>query len=177
MESAAVCRRSGHRASRWCYSSGDPVDTVSIPRAGVASPLCPYHKPVASDGGVKGWFVLPPAAEYYYRQSASDYAVPPAVTGSRPLELIYPQQNALLYLPKGFAGGKAATERFIFRAAHRSDSATIHWHLDNTYLGSTRSAAAGHTLSVAPVAGEHWLTIVDDSGNRQRIRFTVLKSD
>lgn len=178
MESAAVCRRSGHRASRWCYSSGDPVDTVHIPRAGVASPLCPYHKPVASDGIAKGWFVLPPAAEYYYRQSASDYAVPPAVTGFRPLELIYPQQNAILYLPKGFSGGKAATERFIFRAAHRSDSATIHWHLDNTYLGSTRSASApGHTLSVAPAPGEHWLTIVDDSGNRQRIRFTVLKSD
>lgn len=178
MESAAVCRRSGHRASRWCYSSGDPVDTVRIPSAGVASPLCPYHKPVTVDGGVKGWFVLPPAAEYYYRQSASDYVVPPAVTDPRPLELIYPQQNAILYLPKGFAGGKASTERFIFRAAHRSDSATIHWHLDNTYLGSTRSvSAARHTLSVAPAAGEHWLTIVDDSGNRQRIRFTVLKSD
>lgn len=178
MESAAVCRRSGHRASRWCYSSGDPVDTIHIPSAGVASPLCPYHKPVASDGGVKGWFVLPPAAEYYYRQSASDYVAPPAVTGSRPLELIYPQQNAILYLPKGFAGGKASTERFVFRAAHRSDSATIHWHLDHTYLGSTRSASATrHTLSVTPAAGEHWLTIVDDSGNRQRIRFTVLKSD
>lgn len=178
METAAVCRRSGHRASPWCYSSGDPVDTVQIPRPGIASPLCPYHKPVNSGGITKGWFVLPPAAEYFYRQAASDYAVPPAVTGSRPLELIYPQSDAVLYLPKGFAGGKTATERFIFRAAHRSDSATIHWHLDNTYLGSTRSASiAGHTLTVAPTAGEHRLTIVDNEGNRQRIRFTVLRTE
>lgn len=178
METAAVCRRSGHRASPWCYSSGDPVDTVHIPRPGIASPLCPYHKPVNYGGITKGWFVLPPAAEYYYRQAASDYAVPPAVTGSRPLELIYPQHNAVLYLPKGFAGGKTATERFIFRAAHRSDSATMHWHLDNTYLGSTRSASiTGHILTVAPTAGEHRLTIVDNEGNRQRIRFTVLRAE
>lgn len=178
MTSAEVCRRSGYRASEWCRSSGDPVDTVHIPRAGAASPLCPFHKPVTADGATKGWFVLPPAAEYYYRQAASDYTVPPAVSGSRPLELIYPQHNAALYLPKGFAGSGNATEKFVFRAAHRSDSATVHWHLDNVYLGSTRSAsAAGHTLTVAPAAGEHRLTVVDDEGNSQRIRFTVLKSE
>ena len=178
MTSAEVCRRSGYRASEWCRSSGDPVDTVHIPRAGIASPLCPFHKPVTADGMTKGWFVLPPAAEYYYRQAASDYTVPPAMTGSRPLELIYPQSGAVLYLPKGFSGSGNATEKFVFRAAHRSDSATVHWHLDNTYLGSTRSAsAAGHTLTVAPAAGEHRLTIVDDQGNSQRIRFTVISSE
>lgn len=220
MTAVAVCRRSGHRAGPWCLASGDPVDTVDIPQAGIASPPCPYHKPVTVGDQTRGWFVLPPAAEYYYRQSASDYAVPPAVSGARPFELIYPQHNAILYLPKGFAGrdtgstaspntgpaarrsssppsesapGSAAqhpgsstantpgatnasdrTERFVFRAAHRSDSATLHWHLDNTYLGTTRSASTvGHTLSVAPSPGEHWLTVVDDQGNRQRIRFTV----
>lgn len=178
MTSAEVCRRSGYRASEWCRSSGDPVDTVHIPRAGAASPLCPFHKPVTADGATKGWFVLPPAAEYYYRQAASDYTVPPAVSGSRPLELIYPQHNTALYLPKGFAGSGNATEKFVFRAAHRSDSATVHWHLDNVYLGSTRSASAtGHTLTVAPATGEHRLTVVDDEGNSQRIRFTVLKSE
>lgn len=178
MTSAEVCRRSGYRASEWCRSSGDPVDTVHIPRAGAASPLCPFHKPVTADGATKGWFVLPPAAEYYYRQAASDYTVPPAVSGSRPLELIYPQHNAALYLPKGFAGSGNATEKFVFRAAHRSDSATVHWHLDNVYLGSTRSAsAAGHILTVAPAAGEHRLTVIDDEGNSQRIRFTVISSE
>lgn len=178
MESAEVCRRSGYRASEWCRSSGDPVDTMRIPRAGIASALCPFHKPVTSGGATKGWFVLPPAAEYYYRQAASDYTAPPALTGSRPLELIYPQHNAVLYLPKGFAGGKSATEKFVFRAAHRSDSATVHWHLDNVYAGSTRSSsAAGHTLTIAPAAGEHWLTIVDDEGNTQRIQFTVLSAE
>ena len=178
MASVAVCRRSGHRASEWCFSSDDPVDTVRIPQAGTASPLCPYHRPVTADGNVRGWFVLPPAAEYYYRQAASDYAVPPAMAGSRPLELIYPRHRATLYLPEGFGGAGAVPAKFVFRAAHRSDSATIHWHLDNVYLGSTRSASvAGHALTVAPAAGEHWLTVVDDAGNSQRIRFTVLRRE
>lgn len=176
MESVAVCRRSGHRATEWCRASGDPVDTEAIPRAGMASEPCPYHRPLTTDSTTRSWFILPPAAEYYYRQTASDYAVPPAATALRPLELIYPHHNAILYLPKGFsAGGEAATERFVFRAAHRSDNATLHWHLDNRYLGTTRSASAtGHTLTVAPSAGEHRLTVVDEAGNSQRIRFTVL---
>ncbi len=173
MEAAAVCRRSGHRASEWCVASGDPVDTLPVPRAGVGTPLCPYHRPVAmGDGTVRGWFVLPPAAEYYYRQSASDYAVPPVVAGSRPFDLIYPEHRAVLYLPKGFSG---AAQGFVFRAAHRADSAQIHWHLDNRYLGTTRSGSlAGHALTVAPETGEHVLTLVDDAGHTLRVRFTVL---
>lgn len=176
METTAVCRRSGHRATEWCRASGDPVDTVAIPRTGMASAPCPYHRPLTTDSTTRSWFILPPAAEYYYRQSASDYAVPPAATTLRPLELIYPHHNATLYLPKGFStGGGTTTERFVFRAAHRSDRATLHWHLDNRYLGTTRSASAtGHTLTVTPSAGEHWLTVVDEEGNSQRIRFTVL---
>lgn len=176
METTAVCRRSGHRATEWCRASGDPVDTVAIPRTGMASDPCPYHRPLTTDSTTRSWFILPPAAEYYYRQSASDYAVPPAATTLRPLELIYPHHNATLYLPKGFStGGGTTTERFVFRAAHRSDRATLHWHLDNRYLGTTRSASAtGHTLTVTPSAGEHWLTVVDEEGNSQRIRFTVL---
>lgn len=176
METTAVCRRSGHRATEWCRASGDPVDTVAIPRTGMASDPCPYHRPLNTDSTTRSWFILPPAAEYYYRQSASDYAVPPAATTLRPLELIYPHHNATLYLPKGFStGGGTTTERFVFRAAHRSDRATLHWHLDNRYLGTTRSASAtGHTLTVTPSAGEHWLTVVDEEGNSQRIRFTVL---
>lgn len=174
METMEVCRRSGHRASEWCRSSGDPVDTAAMPVAGMASPLCPYHKPVTTNRGTKGWFVLPPAAEYYYRQAASDYMQPPAVTGSQPMEMIYPQYNAVLYLPKGFEN---SPEKFIFRAAHRDDNATIHWHLDNTYLCSTRSGSTtGHSVTTSTPPGAHWLTIVDDDGNSQKIRFTVRTS-
>lgn len=175
MTEEAVCRRSGHRASEWCVSSGDAVDTVRIPLRGVVSRVCPYHRPVSVGGETRGWFVLPPAAEYYYRQRATDYVPPPVAAGGRPLEVIYPQPGAMLYLPKGERGSNGF-EKFVFRAAHRSDSASVHWHLDQVYLGTTRSSSAGgHTLAVSPSAGEHRLTVVDDAGYTQSLGFTVLR--
>lgn len=175
MEPMEICSRSGHRASEWCVSSGDPVDRIDMPAAGLASPLCPYHKPVKiNEGVVKGWFVLPPAAEYYYRQISSDYVSPPASAGSRPLELIYPQHNAVLYLPRGFEDGERRGGQFVFRAAHRDNMARIHWHLNDRYLATTRPGMGlGHTLTTALPKGNHLLTLVDDSGHRQAIRFTV----
>lgn len=177
MEPMSVCRKSGHRASEWCISSGDAIDTLDMPRNGVESPLCPYHKPVTLAGGqTRGWFVLPPSAEYYYRRSASDYTPPPTVRGSRPLELIYPQHEAVLYLPRGFNEGPRQSGQFVFQAAHRFDTESIHWHLDNHYLGSTDSTSpAGHTWTTSASAGDHVLTIVDNEGNRQAIRFTVAR--
>ena len=56
------------------------------------------------------WFVLPPAQEYYYRNYHIDYIpLPPVKPGcgqdlNRQIELIYPEHNAILYLPKGFSG-------------------------------------------------------------------------
>lgn len=178
MAMAEVCRRSGHRASAWCRAAGDPVDTVSIPRRGVASPACPYHRPVTVEGETRGWFMLPPAAEYYYRQRAADYVPPPRTAGEGPLEVIYPQSGAVLYLPRGGRFGTGESEKFVFRAAHRSDSAAVHWHLDNAYIGTTQAfSAAGHTFAVAPAAGEHRLTVVDDAGYSQVVRFTVLRRE
>lgn len=178
MEYFDVCRRSGHRAGEWCRDSGDPVDTVALPKIGIESGICPYHRPVITDGGgTRGWFILPPAAEYYYRQVSSDYTPPPPVRGHSPLELIYPHHQAVLYLPRAIDQSPEKAGKFVFRAAHRADTATIHWHLDDRYLQSTRSqSVAGHTISVAPAPGEHLLTIVDGAGNRQAIRFRVLSS-
>ena len=169
----AVCQRSGHRASHWCYSSNDRIDTLSMPAKGIDTPLCPYHKPVTADGVTKGWFILPPSAEYYYRRTASDYVVPPSIVGVRPLELIYPQHKTILYLPQGFN-----KKRLVFRAAHRSDSASVHWHLNNDYIKTTNSnSTVEHTISISPEPGEHWLTVVDNTGHSQKISFTVLSTD
>ena len=173
VEMMAVCQRSGHRASHWCYSSGDHVDTLAMPKVGIATPLCHYHKPVTADGVTKGWFILPPTAEYYYKRATSDYISPPSIAGVRPLELIYPQHNTVLYLPQGFG-----SKRLVFRAAHRSDDAAVHWHLNNDYIKTTYTkSTVGHTISINPEPGVHWLTIVDNAGESQKVRFTVLDTD
>ena len=173
IENMAICRRSGHKATEWCHSSVDIIDTLAMPLSGVSTSLCPFHTPVTNSGVTKGWFILPPTAEYYYIRSSSDYVVPPLIKGIKPMELVYPQHNAILYIPKGFSA-----EKFIFNAVHRSDSASIHWHLDNNYITTTYSdSTTGHTISINPNAGIHWLTIIDNEGNSQRIRFTTLTSE
>lgn len=185
MAEEAVCRASGHRASEYCTE----VDTVPIPHSGVRSDICPYHKLVhlnkertyrvnsscysLSDMITEPWFVLPPVQEYYYRQSHINYRpLPPMMAGCegadiRPLDIIYPNHGAILYMPVDFEGKK---QSIVCEATHHNSDAVIYWHLDNEYLGSTQYM---HSMAIQPAPGLHTLTIVDDAGNRKSIQLTV----
>lgn len=122
---------------------------------------------------MRPWFVLPPSQEYYYRNYHIDYTpLPPVKPGcapeqSRQIELIYPEHNAILYLPKGFSG---KPEKFIFKAAHARPDATLYWHLDNTYLGETTDS---HQIACQADPGKHLLTLTDNFGNQRKILFEV----
>lgn len=181
----AICRNSGHKASPYC----EQTDTLYMPLSGNNTGICPYHKLVhlSADGRYRvnsscesvdrmisrPWFVLPPAQEYYYRNYHIDYIpLPPVKPGcgqdlNRQIELIYPEHNAILYLPKGFSG---KSEKFIFKAAHARRDATIYWHLDESYLGETTE---NHQISCSVSQGKHLLTLIDNEGNQKRIQFEV----
>lgn len=185
LEPAAICRESGHKASVLC----ETVDSMYIPRGGIATTVCPYHKQVhlSQDGRYRvnascypagrirtcSWFVLPPAEAYYYRNYHLDYRpLPPVRPGcdeeaAHPIGLIYPEHNAVLFLPKGFSG---QPEKFVFKAAHARPDAVLYWHLDQTYLGETSGT---HQMACRMAAGRHFLTLVDDEGNRRKIGFDV----
>ena len=181
----AICRLSGHKASAIC----DRVDTLYMPRSADKTEVCPYHRLVhlSADGRfrvnsscesvgrmiARPWFVLPPSEEYYYRNYHIDYApLPPVKPGcgedrGRQIELIYPEHNAILYLPKGFSGKR---EQFVFKAAHARRDAILYWHLDDTYAGETTDH---HQISFSASPGKHRLTLIDDQGNRKTISFEV----
>lgn len=185
LEPMAICRLSGHKASAIC----DQVDTLYMPRSGNGTAVCPYHRLVhlSADGRfrvnsscesvdrmiTRPWFVLPPSQEYYYRNYHIDYTpLPPVKPGcapeqSRQIELIYPEHNAILYLPKGFSG---KPEKFIFKAAHARPDATLYWHLDDTYLGETTDS---HQIACQADPGKHLLTLTDNFGNQRKILFEV----
>lgn len=185
LEPMVVCRLSGHKASAIC----DQVDTLYMPQTADKTEVCPYHRLVhlSEDGRfqvnsscesvdrmiTRPWFVLPPSEEYYYRNYHIDYTpLPPVKPGcgedrGRQIELIYPEQNALLYLPKGFSGRQ---EQFVFKAAHARPDAILYWHLDATYIGETTEH---HQISCSAPPGKHRLTLIDDRGNRKTISFAV----
>lgn len=187
LEEVAVCRQSGHKASAIC----DEVDTVYIPRTGVATPVCPYHRIVhlSQDGQYRvnsscesvsrmqerSWFVLPPAQAYYYKNYHVEYqALPPLKPGceedqSRQIAILYPEHQAVLYLPKGFSGER---EKVVMKATHARSDATLYWHLDDVYLGETHQI---HQMACLVEPGNHILTLLDEDGNRRSILFEVRK--
>ena len=186
----SVCRQSGYRAGEYCTDT----DEMYVPKAGLRSPVCPYHQLVhldktgqwqvnsdcvAPDQIInRSWFVLPPAMEYYYKAKNYQYhSLPPfradcaSTDKIQPMELIYPKEAAKIYIPLE-ADGKRG--RMICNAAHRQAGMKIFWHLDDQYIGVTKDY---HQIALNPTAGPHTLTLVDADGNTVKTNFEVLDKE
>ena len=173
-----VCRETGFRANTDCVN----IDTLFMPPNALRSPLCPYHKIIhlgatglfqvnescESPANMihKSWFILPPSMEYYYKQRNADYKILPAfkpgcniTSTQKQIELIYPQNEAKIFVPKEMNGEKGKT---IFTAAHRNSEAKIFWTMDNTFAGTTQHY---HQLALSPATGKHTITLTDEQGN------------
>ena len=158
---AEVCRESGCLKGVSCESS----DTLMLPRKSVKSEPCPYHKVI---DGVRT-FILPPSMEWYYRQHHPEYtpAMEKGKTDSSPMEFIYPENGAVIYIPRQLDGSITG---ITFNLAHRTPKVNVFWHLDNEYVGQTQMI---HQLTLKPSPGKHSVTAVDESGNSISVGFTV----
>lgn len=183
---AEVCKHSGYLAGENC---GEKVREL-IPFQGQNSESCPYchlvhldrtgnfrvtSDKVSPDEMVaERWFTLPPAMEYYYKKHNPDYKILPPLrddckSGSHdlPLQIIYPEQNAKIFLPKGFDG---KTQAMVMEAAVRDSEKKVYWNLDDDYLGMTIGT---HKISTVPSPGKHTLLITDEDGNTYRRVFEI----
>lgn len=191
MVKAEVCSLSGFRASGLCVQR----QNIYIPKAGLKSPVCPWQQLVHLDKSGKwqvtgdcvpvsemlhkSWFVLPPAMEYYYKTKNYSYKpLPPFLPGCGeninslpPLEMIYPKNNAKIYVPLEIDGTRG---QVIFSAAHRKAGETIYWSLDNMYIGTTVDL---HQIALNPAAGKHHITLTDQEGNRLEQTFIILDKE
>lgn len=189
MERAAICRQSGFRAGEYCEK-----DTLWIPKSGLKAAVCPYHQllhldptgqwQVSSDCESparmqhRPWFVLPPLEEYYFKSKNPSYTPPPpfradcvgsqSAQNQAPMQLIYPKNPTRIYVPVELDGTLGRT---VFQVAHRSADTEIFWHLDGTYLGSTRTF---HEMALQPSVGRHRLVLVDKSGYRLETSFEII---
>ena len=193
LREVAVCPRSGHPVSDICLE-GHPEahpDTVLVPVAPRTPDVCPYHRIVhlSPDGAYQvnsdccpvsdmvnvSWFVLPPAQEWYYMRSHSDYRrLPPlhpsmaGSSGTGILEIIYPQSGMTVASPVALG---TRDRGVVFSAAHADPQAVLYWHLDDTYLGSTTRGE--HKMKAVPAPGCHLLVVIDSNGNTASVRFTA----
>ncbi len=183
---AEICKHSGYLAGENC---GGKVREL-IPFQGQNSESCPYchlvhldrtgnfrvtSDKVSPDEMVaEKWFTLPPAMEYYYKKHNPDYKILPPLRDDcksgnydLPLQIIYPEHNAKIFLPKGFDG---KTQAMVMEAAVRNPDKKIYWNLDEDYLGMTIGT---HKISTVPSAGKHVLLITDEDGNTYRRQFEI----
>ncbi|MFA4868775.1 MAG: penicillin-binding protein 1C [Pedobacter sp.] len=185
-----VCRQSGYKAGEYCK---DIVEELVAP-SGEKTALCPYHKLIHLDrsGTYRvtdacenptdmihmPWFVLPPAMEYYYKVKHSDYKLlPPFKSGCGDeggqfvMEMIYPKNNASIYVPVEFDGRRG---KVVLNATHRNTDAKIYWHIDGDYVATTQNY---HQLAISPQPGKHTLTLVDEKGERLVQIFNILDKE
>jgi penicillin-binding protein 1C len=185
-----VCHESGFKAGADCRQT----DKILVsPLARQNAPLCPYHRLVHLDksGTFRvtencespssmqhvSWFVLPPTIEYYYKQKHADYKPLPSfrsgcqVMNERTLDVIYPEENARIYVPIEVTGEKG---KAIFTATHRNTESKLFWHLDNDFVGTTQKF---HQLPFSPLPGKHILTIVDEAGETVTRHFEILEKE
>ncbi len=182
-----VCSRSGQRAAAHCHE----IDTLWIAKAGLQTPACLFHKLVHLSKDEKyrvhsecvlmhqmksvAWFVLPPVQEFYFRTKNISYkSLPPFRKDCNNLsvvvamDLIYPQPNAKIFIPRDLNGELGTA---VFEVAHRVPSASIYWHLDGNFIGSTKIS---HHFALAPSEGKHVLTLVDEFGESLERNFLVI---
>ena len=181
-----VCADSGFPVSEICPETHHM--TVSVPRAVTTPQPCPYHHllHLSPDGAWQVdsgccdiarmrnevWFVLPPAQQWYFKQTHSEYRDPPPFhpryTGERGapvIQIIYPQDGMVIMTPLAMDG---VSRGAVFSAAHNDPSATLYWHLDAEYLGQTTGS---HKISSVPDRGPHVLLVTDTNGNSASVRF------
>lgn len=185
-----VCRQSGYKASEYCK---DVIEELVSP-SGEKTALCPFHKLIHLDktGMYRvtdacespanmlhlPWFILPPAMEYYYKIKNSDYKLLPPFKagcadegGNYVMEMIYPKNNASIYVPVEFDGSRG---KVVLNATHRDANAKLYWHIDGEYVATTTNY---HQLAISPGPGKHTLTLVDEKGERLVQTFIILDKD
>ncbi len=187
LEKIQVCRMSGYKCGNYC----DEKDSVYICRLGVKTALCPFHILVHLDKNAAKrvssrcydtdkmqhlhWFLLPPAMEYYYKKKNIFYKpLPPLLKGCNDddniisMELIYPSDNLKIFVPAELDGNPGRT---VFEIADRDPDASLYWHVDNEYIGTTKTI---HQIALNPSPGRHLLTVVDNNGKSLSRWFEVV---
>lgn len=187
MQKITVCTSSGYRNTSNC----NETDTLWVARKGLQSTACTYHKKVhlsidskfrlhsncaeISDIKESNWFVLPPIQEYYFRNKNLSYrTLPPfradciSVATHSTMDLIYPKPNAKIFIPRRLDGTLGSS---VFQLAHSDPSATVFWHLDEAFIGTTLGT---HQLSINTSKGKHKITVVDEHGESLEQFFEVL---
>ena len=191
MEKAPICSRSGHLSGWYCSTSD--VDTLWIPKAGLKTTSCPYHKQIhlsqdkkhrvhsgcasLADANSTNWFELPATEAWYYDRIHPEYepipdfhpACQPVAGNYDQLDIIYPHSGTAIYIPKEVDGKR---EKAVFEAVHSNREMALYWHINDTFV---RQTTGEHKIALRLKPGRYDLTVVDERGNAADRQFEILE--
>lgn len=182
--SVDCCKLSGYLAKDDC-----PKVKQLIPKSGMKTKVCPYHKTIHLDKTgqyrvnstcedvdnivTQSWFVLPPVMEWFYKGLHIDYKpLPPFRSDCQganvsSMGFIYPKANSKIYLTKNFEG---KIQPVIFKIAHSNKESKVFWYIDNQFKGTTQTF---HEMPIITTTGKHLITVVDESGTELKQYVTI----
>lgn len=181
-----VCLDTGYLAGPACPATA----YVPAPSHAEPLPICPFHRSaqLTLDGRYQvcslcwegddhhevSLLTYPPdVAQYLREQGRAVPPVPPhkpgcpSLSDEAVLRIVYPGEGLHLLVPREVTGERQSVTA---RAAHREETETLYWYLDEVYLGSTSKR---HAMSLELRAGRHVLEVIDAQGNRARSSFTA----
>ena len=183
-----ICATSGYKPTAKC-----PAIQVLLPRASEHLPSCQQHKFITCtsdslfrankqcDTSMKltevSYFIPTPKEMFFMNKGGrAVQALPPfhpdclnASTESQ-IEFIYPPSNNFkLFIPRKLNNDKS---KLVFSAVHSSETESLFWHLDDSYLGETKFI---HDMSFRAGKGKHVILLKDRKGVEKRIVFEVLE--
>ena len=186
MVEASICVQTGYRSGTACQQTKNEF----VPKQSLNTPPCQYHTYIFVDSSASyrvnsscyemskakrvAWFTLPAVAEYFYKNHDPNYRKPPPFMEgclenreNSDLAIIYPKTNSKLFIPVNF---DELSEEIFFEATHISERMKLFWHLDNQFIGTTQTI---HQMKFVPSDGEHVLTVIDERGNSEMVKFEV----
>ncbi len=186
MSPQMICRQSGWLAGSLCTE----MDTAYILKGESVPKVCDFHAThytnasqtyryhpdcMSSESILATYFIVPAIAETYFKRYNPSYqTMPPfhpdceAGQSDNAIAIIYPRSGSKIYVPYEWDHKKS---RAVFSAVHRSDTASVYWHLDKKYLGKTKEF---HQIEIDPTPGLHQLVLQDEFGSMVTTNFEVL---
>lgn len=187
--SVSLCTESGFLAGPYCNKV-----VKEIPKSGTRAIACPYHQLIhlaknekfrvrreclthGQELKSKHQLIFPPIVQFYYQKNHPGFqSVPPWQEGCAPnihtiqnISWIYPRKDGSIKIPIDWDGTQSAS---IFEVTHRQEHATVHWHLNDAYLGSTQGI---HRQEVQLNPGLYQMVLVDEFGERTIRNFKVVE--
>ncbi len=185
MKYVKLCKQSGQRFGQHCDASIKSY----IPKPCMVSSACSFHQKIhisktsgervfancesPNNTQTQSWFVIPTAAESYYKANHPAYVPLPkfkagCAENTQDLDVLYPLRNSVMRIPTLLSGKKG---NIIFEAVHRRGDAELFWYVDKQFIATTTDV---HQLDFQPKAGQHKLTVTDENGFEIIRSFKVL---